>query len=140
VSLLGKFGVRFEEEMGLPFFGADRVFQRGLDVERWCDAVAKKKGCKPEDVHVRLVDGFFADDWAKRNRYPIEALLNNPHRYYEMKRELSGEERAAKLSNLTGRIDWLRTQIDLEDQPALKKHLQVQLRQAQQQRKELERG
>lgn len=140
MSLLGKFGRRFEDETGLPWFGAHRVFQRGLEVERWCEAVAKKKGCKPEDVHQRVVDGFFSDDWARRNKYPVEALLNNPHRYYERQRELSTEEREAKLSKLTGRTEWLRTQLQLETDEVLKRNLQRQLDDARRQQKELQRG
>jgi hypothetical protein len=85
-----RYSVRFNELRGNPPARTPKQSTGYESIARWLD----DKGGDPERVLRTLLDGWFADAWARDHGYPISALANDPPKYYAPPKVLRGSRRS----------------------------------------------
>lgn len=73
------YGERFELALGEPWMGASAVAQAIDTIAAWC--VAAARGGALEPVVDRLLDGAFASERLRENRWPLRWVAEDPGRY-----------------------------------------------------------
>lgn len=89
---------RWEQVTGTEWNSFNRNHDALKDIAAWVRAQAARDNTTVEETLSRLLDAFFADDWATKNKYPLASLSKNPGRYYE------GSTPETELERVSGQV------------------------------------